>query len=454
MSHFYPNLLVKVAEIVPYSRNTRTHSDSQISQIAASITQFGFTSPLLVDETNTLIAGHGRLEAAKRLHMTELPAILLTGLSDAQKSALRIADNKLALNASWDDALLHTELTDLRDLGFDLSLTGFGEDELSALFAIGTEGLTDPDDVPEPPAEPVTQLGDIWLLGRHRLLCGDATRDVDVSLALAGVKPHLMVTDPPYGVDYDPAWRNNRVRDDGSFIGLRALGAVNNDDRSDWGQAWLLFPGDVAYVWCASLESVVAADSLIAAGFTLRSQIIWEKQHFIIGRGDYHWQHEPCWYAVRNGKVGHWSGDRKQSTIWQIHAQIGFESVRPNNNDKATGHSTQKPVECMKRPIENNSSPGHAVYDPFVGSGTTIIAAEMTGRACHAIEISPVYVDCAIIRWQNFTGQEAKHSAGQTYAELAECRRAAGIAERSSHTASSGLISEASTRLDASHATG
>ena len=168
-------------------------------------------SAILLDENNVLIAGHGRLEAARRLNMPELPALLISGLSDTQKAALRIADNKLALNAGWDEALLATELTDLRDAGFDLELTGFGTDELSALFAIGNDGLTDPDDVPEPPAEPVTQPGDVWIMGRHRLLCGDATREVDVSLALAGVTPHLMVTDPPYGVEYDANWRNERA---------------------------------------------------------------------------------------------------------------------------------------------------------------------------------------------------------------------------------------------------
>ena len=410
MSIFYPNLLIKVAEIVPYSRNTRTHSDTQIAQIAASITQFGFTSPLLVDETNTLIAGHGRLEAAKRLHMAELPAILLTGLSDAQKQALRIADNRIPLSAAWDDALLHAELTDLRDAGFDLSLTGFADDELSALFADATDGLADPDDVPEPPAEPITQPGDVWLLGRHRLLCGDATRDVDVSLALAGVKPHLMVTDPPYGVDYDPAWRNEAMPEkndpkrwkDGAG---RATGMVLNDARVDWSEAWLLFPGDVAYVWHGATFTAMVIENLQASGYEPRSLIIWAKQQFVISRGHYHNQHEPLWYVVREGKTAHWTGDRTQSTLWQID--------KPHKSE--TGHSTQKPVECMKRPIENNSSPGQAVYDPFVGSGTTIIAAEMTGRACHAIEISPTYCDVAVLRWQAFTGQTATRPDGTPF---------------------------------------
>ena len=415
---FHPNKLIDVAEIVPYSRNARAHSDMQIAQIVASIQQFGFTNPLLVDENNALIAGHGRLAAAQQLGMPQLPAIVLAGLSDAQKQALRIADNKLALNATWDDALLRTELADLRDVGFDLALTGFGEDELGALFADANAGLTDPDDVPEAPAEPVTQLGDVWLLGRHRLVCGDATSEVDVSLCLAGVRPHLMVTDPPWGVSYEPGWRVglHRTKRDGSPLdkpAYAALGKVENDARSDWRDAWALFPGDVAYTWSpAGTTQIDHYNSLVAAGFEIRMQIIWRKPHFALGRGDYHVQHEPCWYAVRS--TAHWQGDRSQTTIWDITSGVGF-TTQKEGKDKRTGHSTQKPVECMRRPIENNSSPGQAVYDPFVGSGTTIIAAEMTGRACHAIEISPQYCDVAVMRWQAFTGNTATRPDGTPY---------------------------------------
>ena len=403
---FPPMKMTQVCDIVPYSRNAREHSAAQIVQITASIREFGFTNPVLIDEHNTLIAGHGRLAAAQQLRMPQLPAIVLSGLSDAQKAALRIADNKLALNASWDDDLLRTELADLRDLGFDLSLTGFGEEELGALFADANAGLTDPDDVPDPPAEPVSQLGDVWLLGRHRLVCGDATSEVDVSLALAGVRPHLMVTDPPYGVDYDAAWRGKARNSDGSLLSTgehRAVGRVQNDERADWSEAWLLFPGDVAYVWHGAVEVAIVSESLVSAGFDVRTQIIWAKSHFVVGRGHYHPQHEPCFYAVRG--TGHWQGDRTQSTLWQI------DKAQKNE----TGHSTQKPVECMRRPIENNSSPGQAVYDPFVGSGTTIIAAEMTGRTCHAIEISPTYCDVAVQRWMNFTGQTATRPDGTPY---------------------------------------
>lgn len=405
--------IIQRVDIRPFSGNPRTHSLEQIAQLAASIREFGWTNPLLVDAENNLIAGHGRLAAADRLGLAELPAIVLEGLTEAQKAALRIADNKLALNAGWDEALLSAELGELRDTGFDLALTGFGEDELADLFASRTAGLTDPDEAPAAPTEPISKPGDVWLLGRHRLVCGDATSEIDVSIALAGVRPHLMVTDPPYGVDYDPDWRNRAPRA-GSLthtIGATAIGRVDNDTRSDWSDAWALFSGDVAYVWHGALHAAGVVENLAANGFDVRAQIIWVKDRMIIGRGHYHWHHEPCWYAVRSGGTGHWTGDRKQTTVWEI-----------AHRASETGHSTQKPVECMRRPIENNSSPGQAVYDPFVGSGTTIIAAEMTGRACHAIEISPQYCDIAVIRWQNFTGNEATNSHGEPFGALSEIR--------------------------------
>ena len=252
-------------------------------------------------------------------------------------------------------------------------------------------------------------LGDVWVLGRHRLVCGDCTTVEAVDAALNGVKPHLMVTDPPYGVDYDPAWREEAARK--GLIGFppSALGTVQNDTQADWRDAWSLSPAEVAYVWHASMLGGDVAEGLRAHGYEIRSQIIWAKSSFAISRGNYHWQHEACWYAVRKGKTAHWHGNHSQTTLWEI----------PHNKNE-TGHSTQKPVECMRRPIENNSSPGQAVYEPFSGSGTTIIAAEMTGRSCHAIEISPAYVDVAVLRWQNFTGQSATLEAtGRTFDEMA-----------------------------------
>ncbi|MEP9390576.1 site-specific DNA-methyltransferase [Mesorhizobium sp. KR9-304] len=403
-----------LSELIPYARNARTHSDRQIAEIAASIREFGWTNPILVDGENGIIAGHGRLLAARKLGMAEVPVIELDGLTEAQKRAYVIADNKLALNAGWDDELLALEFGDLQSLGFDLALTGFGEDEIAALMSHGTVGLTDPDEVPATPKEAASRAGDIWVMGKHRLVCGDSTDPEAVSLALAGVSPNLMVTDPPYGVNYDPAWRQKLGT--GSEI---AKGKVLNDDCADWRAAWALFPGDVAYVWHGALHASTVAASLESSGFAVRSQIIWDKTRLVIGRGDYHWQHEPCWYAVRKGGKGHWNGDRKQTTVWAI----------PHRKSE-TGHGTQKPVECMRRPIENNSSPGQAIYEPFSGSGTTIIAAEMTGRSCHAIELDPTYVDVAVTRWQAFTGETAVLKGdGRSLAEVAAERQAAHEAQ-------------------------
>lgn len=401
---------IETEKLIPYARNSRTHSDEQVQQIMGSIKEFGFTNPVLVDGDGVIIAGHGRTMAAQRLGMKEVPCLRLSHLTEAQKRAYVIADNKLALNAGWDDEMLALELRNLRDEDFDLSLTGFDDAELAALLADAVaEGLVDEDAVPEAPEVPVTVEGDIWLLGRHRIVCGSSTDEHTVAKVLAGVKPHLMVTDPPYGVEYDADWRNKATRADGKSVGGRATGKVLNDDKADWREAWALFPGDVAYVWHAGLFAGVVADSLTACGFKLRSQIIWAKSNFAIGRGDYHWHHEPCWYAVKDGKTGHYAGDRKQTTLWQI--------AKPAKSE--TGHSTQKPVECMKKPIENNSSPGQAVYEPFSGSGTTIIAAEQTGRCCYAVELNPAYVDVAVKRWQDFTGQQATlESTGQTYHEI------------------------------------
>jgi DNA modification methylase len=295
-------------------------------------------------------------------------------------------------------------------LDFDIALTGFDEGEIDALLAESTpQGNTDEDEVPEEPEDPVTRIGDVWLLGRHRVRCGDSTSADDVAALLNGVEPHLMVTDPPYGVNYDADWRNhtgNMARS------ARAIGKVQNDDRVDWSEAWALFPGDVAYIWHAGNKANTVADSLIKCGFKMRAQIIWAKNNIVISRGDYHPKHEPCWYAVK-GK-GHWQGSRKESTLWQIDKLMKSE----------TGHSTQKPVECMRRPIVNNSAPGQPVYDPFLGSGTTLIAGETEGRPVYGMEIDPKYCDVIVTRWQEFTGKDAVlESSGQTFNEVQNGRK-------------------------------
>ena len=395
--------------LLPYAANARTHPDEQVAQIAGSIAEFGFNVPCLVDERGVLVAGHGRLLAAQRLGLSQVPVIRLDHLTDAQARAYRIADNQIALNSGWDDALLSAEVARLREDGVDLDLLGFPEDELDGLLA-GLDGEKggneDEDVVPEPPETPISRPGDLWILGRHRLLCGDATRAADVARLLGDVHPHLMVTDPPYGVDYDPSWRN-----DAGVSATTRTGRVSNDDRADWREAWALFPGDVAYVWHAGVHARTVAESLDASGFPIRSQIIWSKSRFVLGRGDYHWQHEPCFYAVRKGATGHWQGARDQSTVWMIGGG--------GDEDAATVHGTQKPVECMRRPMVNNSERGDAVYEPFAGSGTTLIAAESIERRCFAMEIDPRYCDVIIERWQSFTGSKAQlETDGRSFEDL------------------------------------
>jgi DNA modification methylase len=393
-----------VDQLTPQARNARTHSPTQIDQIVASIREWGWTMPVLVDEAGAIIAGHGRVLAAQQLGLADVPVMVAEGWTDEQKRAYLIADNKLALNAGWDDALLALEFADLKSIGFDLGLTGFAPGEVASVFgrASARAGLTDPDAAPPLPKNPVAKAGDVWTLGRHRLVCGDATDRHIVEACLAGAKPLLMVTDPPYGVDYNPRWRLesgiNKAHQ------KRAEGKVDNDHRADWTEAWRLFPGDVIYCWHGGLHSSAVEQSLSAAGFEVRSQIIWAKASLVIGRGNYHWQHEPCWYAVRKGAKGHWQGDRTQSTLWQI---ANMHRTQGNVDDGKTDHATQKPVECMRRPMENNSDAGQAVYDPFMGSGTSIIAAEMGGRACVGVELNPAYVDVAVERWQAFSGDKA-----------------------------------------------
>jgi DNA modification methylase len=399
-----------INRLIPSARNARTHSDAQVAEIAGSIRAFGFSSPILIGEDGDVIAGHGRLAAARQLGLAEVPVIVVNGLSELQRRQLVLADNRIALNAGWDLEMLSFELSDLGALGADLSSLGFSAEELAKALNPGpTNGLTDEDAVPEPDEKAISVAGDIWLAGPHRICCGDSTNAEVVAALLDGTNPELMVTDPPYGVDYDPSWRHRA-----GVNRSKRTGKVSNDSQADWGAAWALFPGNIAYVWHGALHAATVEQSLVANGFSIRAQIIWAKQRLVMGRGDYHWQHEPCWYAVRT--KGHWTGDRKQTTLWNIAS---------GGQDSETVHGTQKPAECMRRPMLNNSNPGQAVYDPFLGSGTSLIAAETSGRVCLGVELEPRYVDVAIRRWQSFTGKTACLKDGRSFdlvaAERAEC---------------------------------
>lgn len=400
-----------ISKPIPYARNARKVPDRAVDKVASSIKEFGFRQPIVVDRDDVIICGHTRLLAAKKLEFHEVPVHVAENLTPAQVKAYRIMDNRSHEEADWDIELLGPELMELKDFEFDLDLTGFDSAEIDKL-------LVDPDadehanKVPDVPVEPTSVAGDLWLCGSHRVLCGDSTLADAVARVCGAMVPVLMVTDPPYGVNYDPIWR-----EDAGLGRQRQTGSVANDDQADWTPAYELFPGDVAYVWHAGVHAGEVAAGLRTAGFEVRAQIIWSKQHFAMSRGHYHWQHEPCWYAVRHGRKSHWRGDRKQSTIWQV---ANLNPFGGSSEEKPTGHGTQKPVELMRRPILNHTESGEGVYDPFLGSGTTLIAAELTGRICLGIDIDPRYVDVIVRRWQDYTGKSALHAeTGRSFEELA-----------------------------------
>jgi DNA modification methylase len=346
--------------------------------------------------------------------MTTVPVIFCDEWSEAQVKAFRLLVNRSANWATWDEGLVGLELADLNALDCDLSLTGFDPFELDRL-------LFSP--AADPPVEKaveasqavVTRLGDLWHCGEHRVLCGDATETEAVARLFGSDQPKLLLTDQPYGVQYEPAWR-----EEAGLGEQRQTGLVQNDDRVDWTAAYRLFPGDVAYLWHAGVHAAEVAAGLESCGFRIRAQIIWVKQHFALSRGDFHWGHEPAWYAVREGKSSNWCGDRKQSTVWQVPNLNPFGGSK---EDVATGHGTQKPVEIMRRPILNNTRSGDIVYDPFLGSGTTLMAAELTGRICLGLEIDPSYVDVIVRRWQASTGDKAVLETDvRTFEEIEEER--------------------------------
>lgn len=388
-----------LASITQYARNPR-RNQSAVATVKASLKEYGWRQPIVVDAEGVIIAGHTRYLAALELGWTDVPVHVAEGLTPAQIKAYRIMDNRSHERAEWDMDLLALEMEDLKALDFDLDLTGFSTEDLAGIEAAALPHEEGSDTEPQiDRAEELcgqwgVETGQLWQLGEHRLLCGDSTKAEDVGRVLQGDVPFLCVTDPPYGVSYEADWRNHAFRADGSTIGGRAIGAVMNDDQADWSAAWKLFPGDVIYSWHpAGATSLVHAAALQDSGFKIRMQIIWAKNQFPIGRGDYHVKHEPCWYCVRNGKSARFTDDRTQTTLWEID--------KPHKSE--TGHSTQKPLECMARPMRNHHAP--EVYEPFSGSGTTIIAGENLGRKVRAIELSPAYVAVALQRWADHTGK-------------------------------------------------
>ena len=385
-----------------YARNARTHSDEQVAQIAASIAEFGFTNPILAGSDGVIVAGHGRLAAAQKLGLEVVPVVVLDHLSPTQRRALVIADNRIAENAGWDDAMLRIEIAALQDDDFDLSLTGFDADALAELMAgdePDTEGEADDDAVPEVSETPVSRPGDVWLLGGHRLLCGDSTLAESYERLLEGEQVDMVFTDPPYNVNYANSAKDKMRGKDRAIL---------NDNLGDGFCDFLLaaLTPTVAhcrggiYVAMSSSELDVLQAAFRAAGGHWSTFIIWAKNTFTLGRADYQRQYEPILYGWPEGVQRHWCGDRDQGDVWQI--------KKPQKNDL---HPTMKPVELVERAIRNSSRPGNVVLDPFGGSGTTLIAAEKSGRLARLIELDPKYVDVIVRRWQDWTGKRATREA-------------------------------------------
>lgn len=392
----FPLIKKKIADLIPYARNSRTHSDDQVAQIAASIKEFGFTNPVIVDESGGIIAGHGRVLAARKLNLNEVPCIIVSDWSDAQKKAYVIADNKLALNAGWDNEMLKVEFQELGDLGFDLELTGFSLDEIDKLNPKTVEGLTDEDSVPEVQETPKTVLGDIWLLGEHRLMCGDSTSIDAVEKLMNGKKADMWLTDPPYNVAYEGKTKDAlKIKND----------SMKNDDfrqflRDSYVAAdAVMKSGAVFYIWHADSEGYNFRGAAHDAGWTVRQCLIWKKSTMVVGRQDYHWKHEPCLYGWKDGAAHLWAADRKQTTI--------LEFDKPSRNGE---HPTMKPVELFQYQILNNTKGQDIVLDSFGGSGTTMIACEKNNRYAYLMELDPKYCDVIIKRWQDFTGKKAIHA--------------------------------------------
>ncbi len=403
-----------VDRLIPFARNPRTHSEAQVAQIAASIAEFGFNVPILVDTKDGIIAGHGRLLAARKLGLTHVPVIVLDHLTDAQKRAYIIADNQLALNAGWDEELLRVELAALQEDNFNVNLIGFEDGELARLLAAqdAAEGLTDEDAVPELPETPISTAGDLWILGDHRLFVGDATDAHAVAKLMAGAPADLVFTDPPYNVDYE-GYTEERLKIKGDRMSdadfKKFLEAVFRSYRN------LVKPGASMYVCHSSSWQREFQNALEGAGFEVRCQIIWAKNTFAWGFGRYKFQHEPIFYAHVAAQKDPWYGDKSQSTLWQ--------EKKPAANRI---HPTAKPVELVERALLNSSKAGDVVADLFGGSGSTLIGCERRRRHARLMEIDPKYADCIVRRYQEYTGKQALlDSEGRTFDEVALARAGA-----------------------------
>lgn len=400
----------KVDDLIPYARNARTHSEEQVTRLASSIKEFGFTNPILLDGENGVIAGHGRLLASKKLGLKEVPCIELAGLTKTQKQAYILADNKLALDAGWDEEMLALELSDLKDAGVNPELTGFSAEELDELLATQTESAVgDEDEAPEPQEAPVSKRGDVWILGVHRVMCGDSCSADDISKLFGNTgvgtpTVSLYLTDPPYNVAYEGGTKDaltiqNDNMEDGQFRQF-LVDAFSMADT-------VMKPGAVFYIWHADSEGFNFRGACRDVGWLVRECLIWVKNTFVMGRQDYQWRHEPCLYGWKEGAAHKWYSDRSQSTV--------LEFDKPTRNDV---HPTMKPVELFRYLIENSPKKGDVVFDSFGGSGTTLIACEHLKRKAFLMELDNRYVDVIVKRWQDETGQEAVREDGVTFNSL------------------------------------
>ena len=384
---------VKISDLKEYDKNPRKIKKEQLDKLTAHINEDGYHQRIIVNTDYTIIGGHQRKKALLQAGYkpSDVIEVLMPEwtLQQQELDRINVRDNLNFGEFDFDILQEQFNLEELEEFGFD-------KEFLETLEPVIIPSI-DEDEIEQLPANPVSKLGDVYILGNHRLMCGDSTNPGHVSRLLDGANPILMVTDPPYGVNYEPEWRK-----DAGLNNSQNMGKVLNDDRYDWSDAYSLFTGDVAYIWHPSKYTHKFAEHIENNGFDLINLIVWCKNRFALSRGDYHHQHEPLWYGVKKGTNHNWQGKRDQSTIWEIDNYAGGAT----DGEEQTGHGTQKPIECMLRPIINNSKVGESVYDPFGGSGTTLIAAQRSKRNCYMMELSPAYIDVIVKRWEKESGQK------------------------------------------------
>ncbi len=416
-----------IDRLVFYARNPRKN-DAAVDRMCSSIREFGFKIPVLARSDGEVVDGHLRLKAARKLRITEVPVILCDEWTPAQVKAFRLMVNRSVAWADWDEELLSLELQELNESDFDLSLTGFDPKEIDDLLAT-PEDDDQANAAPPLPENPVSRPGDLWLCGKHRVLCGDATSTETVAQLLGDRKPSLLVTDPPYGIELDSEWRDRAGLNgcgpaEASYMKHRTEGhtntSISSDNRADWSAAFELVPSlQIAYVWHASIFTREVLNGLLRIGFLYPQQIIWNKGRTVLTRTHYWYQHEPCWYVRK--KNAPWFGKAgENSTVWD---SASPKFIMGGSDEEKFDHPTQKPAELMRRPILNHTKRGELVYEPFLGSGTTLAAAELTERVCLGLELDPKYVDVIVQRWQSLSGKKAKLDGdGRTFDEIRQER--------------------------------